>query len=187
MRGLDLSNGDLHLVSACEKATQWGMAAFNNPHRIGEPAELRFRDRGEEWRKISGTPYDWEYTNGAEGRIGPRDNENRDLGGSRGQPLRNQTLFIRTISITLQTDEWEWVTGAHGLGMDVGFSSEQRQQSASNAPKEQGSSTSTVQSSQDSSRYPVTHSGRTTPDTRYSPLPKVYYCPAFDSVYLPVL
>ena len=174
MRGADVSNGDLHLVFACEKATEWGMAAFNDPDRAKERAELSFRDLGEDWRKNSGTRYFWEYTGGAEGRVGPRDSENRDLGGSREQPLRNQSLFIRSINITLQAGDWGEITDANGLGMDIGLGLEGSKQFATNTPQP-GSSTSIVHSDQNTSQYPATHSGRTTPDTRYSPFPEVAF------------
>ena len=108
-------NGDLHLVYGCDKATEWGMVSFDNPHRGKRLAELRFRNLGEDWRAMVGTPYAWEHTDDAEGRVGPRDRETRELGGSRDQLLRNQTLFIQTINTTLREGDWQRIAGSGAL------------------------------------------------------------------------
>ena len=118
-RGSDVSNGDLHLVYGCDKATEWGMVTFNNPHRGTQPAELRFRDLGEGWRNRTGTPYAWEHTVDAEARVGPREQEVRELGGSRDEPLCNQTLFIQTINATLGEEDWQRVLDSTDLAMDI--------------------------------------------------------------------
>ena len=87
------------------------MVSFNNPHRGTKLAELRFRNMGEDWRATSGTLYTWEHNGDAECRVGPRDRETLELGGSRFQPFRNQTLFVQTINATLREEEWQRITG----------------------------------------------------------------------------
>ena len=118
-RGSSVSNGDLHLVYGCDKASEWGMAVFNNPHRGMQKAELRFRDLGEGWRNRTGTPYAWEHTDDAEARVGPRDREVQELGGSREEPLCNQTLFIQTVSATLHEEEWQKILDSQDIRMDI--------------------------------------------------------------------
>ena len=112
---MDVRNGDLHLVYGCDKATEWGMIAFDNPHRGTQPAKLRFRNLGEKWRLLVGTPYAWEHTDDAEGRVGPLDREMQELGSSRDQMLRNQTLFIQTINTTLREKDWRRIAGSDAI------------------------------------------------------------------------
>jgi len=99
------------------------MISFDNPHRGTRLAELRFRNMGEDWRNWAGTPYTWEHTDDAEGRVGPRDREIRELGGSQSQPLRNQTLFIQTINTTLREKDWQRITGSTSMDICTDFGS----------------------------------------------------------------
>lgn len=112
----------MHLVYGCEKATECGIAAFDNPHRGEQPAELHFRNLGEAWRSFAGTLYGWEHTDDAETKVGPRDQDMRELRGSPGERLRNQTLFIQTINATLQKEDWKRLTG-DSTPMDVSMDS----------------------------------------------------------------
>ena len=146
------------------------MISFDNPHRGTQLAELRFRNMGEDWRDMVGTSYTWEHTDDAEGRVGPRDRETYELGGSRGQPFRNQTLFIQTVNTTLGEAEWQRITGS--VTMDV--CTESSTSGPSTAAPRPGSISPTESppnvgySSQ--AQYHTTHNARTVPSAqRYLP------------------
>jgi len=120
-RGTDVRNGDLHLVYGCEKATEWGIAAFDNPHRGNQSVEHRFRNMGADWKDSTGTPYAWEHSDDATSKVGPRDRELRELGASRDEPLRNQTLFIQSINTTLREEDWKRITDAVLTNVSMDF------------------------------------------------------------------
>ncbi|KAF9485679.1 hypothetical protein BDN70DRAFT_870993, partial [Pholiota conissans] len=118
-RGLELKNGELHLVTGCDKATSWGMAAIANVE--SERHSLKYYlspgDRG------SDIPlYEWEYTGHTEARVGPdleeieelrqtdHDPEEAGIGvvGREGK-FYNQCLFVRTLKLTLDEDEFQTI------------------------------------------------------------------------------
>jgi len=166
-RGPNVQNGDLHLVYGCDKATEWGMISFDNPHRGTQLAELRFRNMGEEWRDSVGTPYTWEHTDDAEGRVGPRDRETQELGGSRGQPLRNQTLFIQTVNTTLREEDWQRITGSTSMDIYMDFGSSG---SSTTGPSPSSTLPASYAGQSSQAQFHTTPNARTVPGTqRYLP------------------
>ncbi|KAF9485681.1 hypothetical protein BDN70DRAFT_974498, partial [Pholiota conissans] len=127
-RGHELENGELHLVTGCDKATSWGMAAIAN---VGsERYSLRYyrrshavhgSDTGDAHASIP--LYEWEYTGHTEARVGPdleeieeiclTDNDPAEEAGidvvGRQGKFYNQCLFLRTLNLALNEDEFETI------------------------------------------------------------------------------
>ncbi|KAF8181550.1 hypothetical protein BJ912DRAFT_928995 [Pholiota molesta] len=107
-RGREAKNGEVRLVTGCDKASSWGMAAIAS---ITENKVHHFKYRSiEDVAPIAPIPlYKWEHTGFAEARVGPdlqeiedlrRDDSNAAMGGK----YKNQCLFVRTLNITLSDD-----------------------------------------------------------------------------------
>ncbi|KAF9526475.1 hypothetical protein CPB83DRAFT_896137 [Crepidotus variabilis] len=108
-RGRNLANGELRLIYGCDKSTAWGMATFSNACN----PKLKFRKS----QNMSGaaSAYSWEHSSMAESvKVGPYLHDNEGLLDFGPTPLRNQCLFLRTMTVTLAEDVWE--------GLDIGRS-----------------------------------------------------------------
>ncbi|KAJ7029921.1 hypothetical protein C8F04DRAFT_1115463 [Mycena alexandri] len=101
-RGRGLANGDLCLVTGCEKTRSWGMASY---HTGREEFELTFKRtvRPETTYK----PYHW---SGAHGQRNPARRKSYDP-ASTNAPM-NQTTFLHGFSISLPTGLWGKLFGA---------------------------------------------------------------------------
>ena len=113
-RGREIGNGELHLVTGCDKTTSWGIATYshlqsNRPE--DNVSHLRFNPVGNERqdRHPSYTTYEWDYEGVAEAKFGPEEDELVDLGLNGSVPPRNQCTFIRSFTPALSDDEWERV------------------------------------------------------------------------------
>ncbi|KAJ7835978.1 hypothetical protein B0H13DRAFT_2107668 [Mycena leptocephala] len=99
-RGRGLANGELYLVTGCEKARSWGMASYCVAH---EEFQLMFKPTTR--RGATYEPYRW---------IGPHGQKNpakrKDHDPSTNDPL-NQTTFIHGLSISLGTGLWARLFG----------------------------------------------------------------------------
>ena len=111
--GREIGNGELHLVTGCDKTTSWGIATYS--HLQSKPPEdnvslLRFNPVGNErqGRHSSYTTYKWDYEGAAsEAKFGPQEEELTSLGLNRSVPPRNQCTFIRSLTPALGVDDWE--------------------------------------------------------------------------------
>ena len=110
-RGREARNGSIRLVTGYDKSTSWGMAAFWNNPEICE-GRLQFLSHSD-----SDPAYSWNYTGIADHEVqsGPLGQENEDLGATLEQPLLNQTLFVRTLSLSLSKQLWTKVNPRSGV------------------------------------------------------------------------
>jgi hypothetical protein len=104
-RGREAQNGDVRVVVGCDKATSWGMAAFANTSSA-QQSNFRLKFRPLQAQHNAGTAYAWEHSGVAEVRVGPEPGENDELGETPTRKLRNQCLFMRTLSVTLSDSVW---------------------------------------------------------------------------------
>ncbi|KAJ6588051.1 hypothetical protein B0H19DRAFT_197753 [Mycena capillaripes] len=95
-RGRGLANGDLYLVTGCEKAQSWGMASYST---VRQEFELFFRPTA-----IPGSTQDHYRWSGAHGRKNPARRKSHDP-PSTSDPV-NHTTFIHGLSISLATGLW---------------------------------------------------------------------------------
>ncbi|KAJ6588064.1 hypothetical protein B0H19DRAFT_198002 [Mycena capillaripes] len=128
-RGRGLANGDLYLVTGCEKARSWGIASYGNAR---EEFELFFRPSA-----MPGTAYNAYRWSGAHGRRNPARRKSHDPPFT--DDPANQTTFIHGWSISLPTGLWGRLFGSVKTSSIVDF------QSRLNAPG--GSSTAGSQGS----------------------------------------
>ncbi|KAF7355806.1 Zn(2)-C6 fungal-type domain-containing protein [Mycena venus] len=107
-RGRGLTNGDLYLVTGCEKARSWGMASY---HAVCEEFELTFKPPYRMPR-----PYRW---SGAHACQNPAETKVCDP-PSTNAPV-NQTTFIHGFSISLPTGLWGKLFGTVQTSSIVDF------------------------------------------------------------------
>ena len=111
-RGREAQNGDLRVVVGCDKTTSWGMATFTNSI-MSQGTNFRLKFSAFEGQPSSqrnaGNNYMWEHSSSglAEVRVGPGPDENKELGETNSNRLRNQTLFLRALNVTLSQHAWE--------------------------------------------------------------------------------
>ena len=110
--GREIGNGELHLVTGCDKTTSWGIATYS--HLQSKRPEdnvslLRFNpvDNERQGRHPSCTAYKWDHEGVVEAKFGPEEDELVDLGVNGSVPLRNQCTFIRSLTPALGKDDWE--------------------------------------------------------------------------------
>ena len=109
--GRDIRNGDLRLITGCDKTSSWGLAAYQNiqsegdsSDNLGEPLRLlRFRNTSNADDCVPRTPYCWEHEGTADVKAGPE-----DMPGNGARP-RNQCTFIRSHTIMLSKAKWAGV------------------------------------------------------------------------------
>ena len=99
-RGREAQNGDVRVVVGCDKTTSWGMATFANTSSA-QQSNFRLKFHPLQTQHNTGTAYEWEHSGVAEVRVGPSPGENEELGETPTNQLRNQCLFMRTLSVTL--------------------------------------------------------------------------------------
>ncbi|KAJ6594817.1 hypothetical protein B0H19DRAFT_919359, partial [Mycena capillaripes] len=124
-RGRGLTNGDLYLVTSCEKARSWGMSSYS---AVREEFELKFKPTIRPDATYS--PYRW---SGISGRKNPAKGKSLDPDSTNGSI--NQTTFMHGWSISLPTGLWGRLFGAVETSSIVDF------QSQLNAPDRSGFST----------------------------------------------
>ena len=112
--GREIGNGELHLVTGCDKTTSWGIATYS--HVQSKRSEdnvtlLKFNPVGDErqGQHSSYTTYEWDYEGVVEAKFGPErpEDELANLGVSGSRPLRDQCTFIRTLTPAFGKDDWE--------------------------------------------------------------------------------
>jgi hypothetical protein len=129
-RGRGLANGDLYLVTGCEKARSWGMASYQT---VREEFGLTFKPTArvgttDELYRWSGTP----------GRKNPAKRKSYDP-ASANHPV-NQTTFIHGWSISLPTGLWGRLFGTVETSSIVDFQSRMNPTGGSCPSSSQGSS-----------------------------------------------
>ena len=111
--GREIGNGELHLVTGCDKTTSWGIATYlhvQSERPEGNVSLLRFNpvSNGRQGRYSSHTTYEWDYEGVAEAKFGPEEDELMDLGiNGSGFPPRNQCTYIRSLTPAFGDDDWE--------------------------------------------------------------------------------
>jgi hypothetical protein len=128
-RGRELDNGDLYLVTGCEKARSWGMSSY---HTGAEKFELAFKATARPGATYQ--PYGW---SGAHGQRNPAKMKGYDP-PSRNDPL-NQTTFIHGWSISLPTGLWGRLFGTVETSSIVDFQSRLNSNGGSYTTSSQGS------------------------------------------------
>ncbi|KAF9485683.1 hypothetical protein BDN70DRAFT_537964 [Pholiota conissans] len=125
VRGRDVKNGELHLVTGCDKATSWGMAAVANVEANRHTLEYYPSNVHDSDAHDAIPMYQWEYSGLAETRAGP---DSEEIGALRqtdpesvfdealifsvitvGGNLCNQCLFVRTINQIVNKDVFETI------------------------------------------------------------------------------
>ena len=113
--GEEIGNGELHLVTGCDKTTSWGIATYS--HLQSKRPEdnvslLRFNpvDNERQGRHSSYTTYKWQYEGAAsEAKSGPEEDELMNLEVNGSVPSRNQCTFIRSLTPAFGDDDWEHI------------------------------------------------------------------------------
>ncbi|KAJ6588056.1 hypothetical protein B0H19DRAFT_1247774 [Mycena capillaripes] len=100
-RGRGLANGDLYLVTGCEKARSWGMATYRTAR---EDFQLFFKRTA-----VAGTIYPAYRWSGTHGQKNPARRKSHDPPPT-NDPV-NQTIFIHGLSILLATGLWGKIFG----------------------------------------------------------------------------
>lgn len=116
VRGRKVKNGQIRLVTGCDKTTSWGMAVLSNMSQERR-SQLKFKTV----ENAKGA-YTWEYSGMAEVRAGPDNNEIMALRDNEGgsvdptnQEFSNQCIFVRTLNATLHDDAWGELNDSLGL------------------------------------------------------------------------
>ena len=109
--GREISNGELRLVTGCDKTTSWGIATYSHlqsKHPEDSVSLLKFNPVGSErqGRHSSYTMYEWDYASEGvvDAKFGPEEDELLRLGP---KPPRNQCTFIRSLTLAFGNDDWE--------------------------------------------------------------------------------
>ena len=98
-----IGNGELHLVTSCDKTTAWGIAAYSHlqlTYPEDKVSLLRFNPVGDN-RQGRHTTYEWDYEGVADAKSGPEEDEFTDLGVNVSESPRNQCTFIRSFTLAL--------------------------------------------------------------------------------------
>ena len=109
-----IRNGEIRLVVGCDKTTAWGIATVSG---MSQQTTTKLRFKPLDTKNSSTAIYTWECSGIVEERVGPDRGDIDALrnGDSSGYPelgttLRNQCLFVRTMTATLSNDEWSKVS-----------------------------------------------------------------------------
>ncbi|KAJ7862723.1 hypothetical protein B0H13DRAFT_1638528, partial [Mycena leptocephala] len=115
-RGRGLENGDLYLITGCEKVQSWGMASY---HTSREEFYISFKPT-----TGSGTPYKPYHWSGTPGQRNPSRKKSHDP-PSPNAPV-NQTIFLHGWAISLPTGLWGKLFGTVETSSIVDFQSRSR-------------------------------------------------------------
>ena len=123
--GREIGNGELHMVTGCDKTTAWGIATYSHlqsKRPEGSITLLSFKAVGHERhdRQPSYPTYAWDYKGAVEAKVGPEEDEFMDLGVQGSTFPRNQCTFIRSLTPAFGQDDWE------RLQLKVAASAEER-------------------------------------------------------------
>ena len=108
--GREIGNGELHLVTGCDKTTSWGLAAYSHAQskRVEDDVTLLNFNVSNEARHSLYPTFVWDQQGAADVKTGPEDDELMDPPEVHAvRPLRNQCTFIRSLTPALGDDNWE--------------------------------------------------------------------------------
>ncbi|KAJ7654141.1 hypothetical protein DFH06DRAFT_993910, partial [Mycena polygramma] len=128
-RGRGISNGDLYLVTGCEKARSWGMASFRAAR---EEFQIFFKPTVAAGSAYH--PYSW---SGLHGQKNPSRRKCHNPHSTNGPA--NQTTFIHGLSISLPTGRWGRLFGTVQTSPIVDFESILSSSGGSSAASPRGS------------------------------------------------
>ena len=109
--GWELGNGELRLITGCDKTTSWGLAAYQNIQSEGDSLDglggplLRFRNTSDAGDCTPSTTYYWEHEGTPEVKAGPEFEVDEDMPAN-GARSPNQCTFIRSHTIMLSEALW---------------------------------------------------------------------------------
>ena len=113
VRGKIIRNGQIRLVVGCNKTTAWGIATVSG---MSQQTTNKLKFKALDAASSSATTYTWECSGMVEVRVGPdKDdiealrNDDIDTGGHPAidTTLGNQCLFVRTMTATLNDNDWD--------------------------------------------------------------------------------
>ena len=108
--GREIGNGELHLVTGCDKTTSWGVAAYSRAQskRVEDDVTLLDFNVSNEARHSLYPTFVWDQQGAADVKAGPEDDELMDRREVHAiRPSRNQCTFIRSLTPALGHDDWE--------------------------------------------------------------------------------
>ena len=85
--GREVGNGELHMVTGCDKTTSWGIATFSHlqsKRPEGSVTLLNFEAVGNE--RHGRQPYAWHYKGTVDVKVAPEEDELVDLGAQGSAP-----------------------------------------------------------------------------------------------------
>ncbi|KIM48524.1 hypothetical protein M413DRAFT_61201 [Hebeloma cylindrosporum] len=150
-RGREAKNGDVRLVVGCDKSASWGVAALPN---TSQHSKLKFKSLDAQTSDSRSPSYTWEHSGTADVRDGPaqeeidalsREDTSDDL--IQGKYL-NQCLFVRTLNLELNAEDWENLIHEIGIGNTL---SEPGTGTASHSPSNRGPSFGNTQAASSTS------------------------------------
>jgi len=108
VRGQSIANGQLRLVTGCDKTTAWGIATVLG---VSHQRTTKLKFKALDITSSSATTYAWECSGMVEVRVGPDRDEiealrDHDNGAHLDMKHRNQCLFVRTMTATLSGNDW---------------------------------------------------------------------------------
>ena len=148
--GREAKNGDVRLVVGCDKATSWGMAALSNTIRH---SQLKFKPLDAQSPSSHSCGYTWEYSGIANAKVGPDEVEMDELRESLNvsatpDKFLNQCLFVRTLNVALNHDDWESLNTGISIGCTTNVEHEtgtsSHSPSSRSAPSDSAQSTSST-------------------------------------------
>ncbi|TFK19371.1 hypothetical protein FA15DRAFT_601623 [Coprinopsis marcescibilis] len=97
--GREIENGELHLVTGCDKASSWGIATFSGDQTMAEePVQLEFVAED----TPNGCVCFWQHSGNVDVKACPSPFDHSAQQGH----MRNQCTFIRSHTISLSEGEW---------------------------------------------------------------------------------
>jgi len=168
--GCNAKNGDIRLVVGFDKATSWGMAALPN---TDQQSELKFKARDRQSSGMhsksrllatfgrlvsrakgesSSHSYIWECSGMADTQVGPVQGEIEELRRKAPHDLAtqsgylNQSLFVRTLNITMNDNDWDKLQCEIGIGCVFDSATGHGTGTLSPSPHNQDSSSNNTQS-----------------------------------------
>jgi hypothetical protein len=129
--GREIENGELHLVTGCDKTTSWGMATFSRLAATQDPSagpaislDFVFNLSDSTSESGEGCVCSWAQAGNAEVKA------NSNTPGTNGTRHRNQCTFFRSHTVTLSEEEWMKIQQAVSVGGE-GYASDSTSDTAS--------------------------------------------------------
>lgn len=100
--GRNIKNGQLRLVTGCDKTNSWGIATYSD---LQGPVAISLTANSTQ----PAVEYTWDYEGRVQAKAGPKFEESLDSTGNREYPqsVHNQCTFLRSFTLTLAEDVWK--------------------------------------------------------------------------------